>query len=68
MKRSRSWGDRELLGNNTEDNTDTSEQDESLSSRSSWSLVSHSDNQSQLQLEGPVQLYCLLCDVSLVGK
>lgn len=42
MKRQRSWGDRELLGSNTEDNTDNSEQDESLSLRSSWSLVSQS--------------------------
>ena len=40
MKRQRSWGDRELLGSNTEDNTDNSEQDESSSLRSSWSLVS----------------------------
>lgn len=40
MKRQRSWGDRELLGSNTEDNTDNSEQDESPSLRSSWSLVS----------------------------
>lgn len=39
MKRQRSWGDRELLGGNTDDNTDYSEQDESLSLRSSWSLV-----------------------------
>ncbi|XP_035025636.1 phosphatidate phosphatase LPIN2 isoform X1 [Hippoglossus stenolepis] len=39
MKRSRSWGGRELLGSNTEDNTDNSEQDESLSLRSSWSLA-----------------------------
>ncbi|XP_038573610.1 LOW QUALITY PROTEIN: phosphatidate phosphatase LPIN2 [Micropterus salmoides] len=39
MKRHRSWGDRELLGSNTEDNTDNSEQDESLSLRSSWSLA-----------------------------
>ncbi|XP_045909000.1 phosphatidate phosphatase LPIN2 isoform X1 [Micropterus dolomieu] len=39
MKRHRSWGDREFLGSNTEDNTDNSEQDESLSLRSSWSLA-----------------------------
>ncbi|GLD50916.1 phosphatidate phosphatase LPIN2-like isoform X1 [Lates japonicus] len=39
MKRQRSWGDRELLGSNTEDNTDNSEQDESSSLRSSWSLA-----------------------------
>ncbi|XP_033506533.2 phosphatidate phosphatase LPIN2 isoform X2 [Epinephelus lanceolatus] len=39
MKRQRSWGDWELLGNNTDDNTDNSEQDESLSLRSSWSLA-----------------------------
>ncbi|KAK1878438.1 Phosphatidate phosphatase LPIN2 [Dissostichus eleginoides] len=39
MKRERSWGDRELLGGNTDDNTDRSEQDESLSLRSSWSLA-----------------------------
>ncbi|KAK5889254.1 hypothetical protein CesoFtcFv8_015273 [Champsocephalus esox] len=39
MKRQRSWGDRELLGGNTGDNTDYSEQDESLSLRSSWSLA-----------------------------
>lgn len=40
MKRSRSFGDRQLLRSNTEDNTDNSEQDESSSLRSSWSLVS----------------------------
>ncbi|KAE8290746.1 Phosphatidate phosphatase LPIN2 [Larimichthys crocea] len=39
MKRSRSFGDRELLRSNTEDNTDNSEQDESSSLRSSWSLA-----------------------------
>ncbi|XP_010789745.1 phosphatidate phosphatase LPIN2-like [Notothenia coriiceps] len=39
MKRQRSWGDRELLGGNTNDNTDYSEQNESLSLRSSWSLA-----------------------------
>ncbi|KAL7386562.1 hypothetical protein ABVT39_010277 [Epinephelus coioides] len=39
MKRQRSLGDWELLGNNTDDNTDNSEQDESLSLRSSWSLA-----------------------------
>ncbi|XP_017266514.1 phosphatidate phosphatase LPIN2 isoform X2 [Kryptolebias marmoratus] len=38
MKRQRSWGNWELLGSNTEDNTDNSEQDES-SLRSSWSLA-----------------------------
>lgn len=38
MKRQRSWGDKDLLGSNTEDTTDNS--DESLSLRSSWSLVS----------------------------
>ncbi|XP_054479250.1 phosphatidate phosphatase LPIN2 isoform X1 [Anoplopoma fimbria] len=38
MKRQRSWGDRELLGSNTDDNTDNSEQDES-SLRLSWSLA-----------------------------
>ncbi|XP_039999065.1 phosphatidate phosphatase LPIN2 isoform X2 [Xiphias gladius] len=38
MKRPRSWGDRDLLGSNTED-TDNSEQDESTSLRSSWSLA-----------------------------
>ncbi|KAM3604793.1 uncharacterized protein V6R79_016236 [Siganus canaliculatus] len=39
MKRQRSWGDRELLGNYTDDTTDNSEQDESSSLRSSWSLA-----------------------------
>ncbi|XP_040910382.1 phosphatidate phosphatase LPIN2 isoform X1 [Toxotes jaculatrix] len=39
MKRRRSWEDRGLLGSNTEDNTDNSEQDESSSLRSSWSLA-----------------------------
>ncbi|XP_044077045.1 phosphatidate phosphatase LPIN2 isoform X3 [Siniperca chuatsi] len=39
MKRQRSWGHRELLGSNTEDNTDNSEQEESSSLRSSWSLA-----------------------------
>ncbi|XP_022613995.1 phosphatidate phosphatase LPIN2-like isoform X2 [Seriola dumerili] len=39
MKRPRSWGDSELLGSNTEDSTDNSEQDEALSLRSSWSLA-----------------------------
>ncbi|XP_034742947.1 phosphatidate phosphatase LPIN2 isoform X2 [Etheostoma cragini] len=39
MKRQRSWGDRELLGCNTDDNTDNSEQDESSSLRPSWSLA-----------------------------
>ncbi|XP_030016197.1 phosphatidate phosphatase LPIN2 isoform X2 [Sphaeramia orbicularis] len=39
MKRQRSLGDMELLGSNTEDNTDNSEQDESSSLRSSWSLA-----------------------------
>ncbi|XP_070700852.1 phosphatidate phosphatase LPIN2 [Pempheris klunzingeri] len=39
MKRQRSWGDGEYLGSNTEDNTDNSEQDESSSLRSSWSLA-----------------------------
>ncbi|XP_037643899.1 phosphatidate phosphatase LPIN2 isoform X2 [Sebastes umbrosus] len=39
MKRQRSWGDRELLGSNTDDNTDNSEQDESSSLRLSWSLA-----------------------------
>lgn len=42
MKRQRSWGDSELLASNTEDNTDQSEQEESSSLRSSWSLVSQS--------------------------
>lgn len=40
MKRQRSWGDRELLESNTEDNTDNSEHEDSSSLRSSWSLVS----------------------------
>lgn len=40
MKRRRSWEDGELLTSNTEDNTDQSEQDESSSLRSPWSLVS----------------------------
>lgn len=40
MKRPRSWDDGELLSSNTEDNTDQSEQDESSSLRSPWSLVS----------------------------
>uniref|UniRef100_A0A3P8PRK8 phosphatidate phosphatase n=1 Tax=Astatotilapia calliptera TaxID=8154 RepID=A0A3P8PRK8_ASTCA len=39
MKRPRSWGNRELLGSNTEDNTDNSEQDEPSSQRSSWFLA-----------------------------
>ncbi|XP_030608639.1 phosphatidate phosphatase LPIN2 isoform X2 [Archocentrus centrarchus] len=39
MKRQRSWGNRELQGSNTEDSTDNSEQDESSSLRSSWSLA-----------------------------
>lgn len=39
MKRQRSWGNRELLGSNTEDNTDNSEQDEPSSQRSSWFLA-----------------------------
>ncbi|XP_008285904.1 phosphatidate phosphatase LPIN2 isoform X2 [Stegastes partitus] len=39
MKRQRSWGNRELQGSNTEDNTDYSEQDESPSQKSSWSLA-----------------------------
>ncbi|KAM9349370.1 phosphatidate phosphatase LPIN2 [Symphorus nematophorus] len=39
MKRQRPWRDRELLGSNTEDNTDNSEQDEPSSLRSSWSLA-----------------------------
>lgn len=55
MKRRRSWGDSELLGSNTEDTTDNSEQDEASSLRSSWSLVSHGDrslSQSQVELEG----------------
>ncbi|KAM4551316.1 phosphatidate phosphatase LPIN2 isoform 2-T2 [Odontesthes bonariensis] len=39
MKRQRSWGNWELPGSNTEDNTDNSEQDESSSLRSSWSLT-----------------------------
>ncbi|XP_071347571.1 phosphatidate phosphatase LPIN2 isoform X2 [Trachinotus anak] len=39
MKRPRSWGDGEILGSNTEDTTDNSEQDESSSLRSSWSLA-----------------------------
>ncbi|XP_056148515.1 phosphatidate phosphatase LPIN2 [Lampris incognitus] len=39
MKRLRSWGDMESLGSNTEDNTDNSEQDDSPSLRSSWSLA-----------------------------
>ncbi|KAK5860180.1 hypothetical protein PBY51_021676 [Eleginops maclovinus] len=39
MKRQRSWGDRELLGGNTDENTDYGEQDESLSLRSPWSLA-----------------------------
>ncbi|XP_068557660.1 phosphatidate phosphatase LPIN2 isoform X1 [Cebidichthys violaceus] len=38
MKRQRSWGDRELLGGNTDNNTDTSEQEES-SLKLSWSLA-----------------------------
>ncbi|XP_031720758.1 phosphatidate phosphatase LPIN2 [Anarrhichthys ocellatus] len=38
MKRQRSWGDRELLGGNTDDNTDASEQEES-SLKLSWSLA-----------------------------
>ncbi|XP_069013831.1 phosphatidate phosphatase LPIN2 isoform X1 [Embiotoca jacksoni] len=38
MKRQRSWDNGELQGSNIEDNTDTSEQDESLSLRTSWSL------------------------------
>lgn len=40
MKRQRSWGDREHLDSNTEDTTDSSEQDDSSSLKSSWSLVS----------------------------
>uniref|UniRef100_A0A8C6NT90 phosphatidate phosphatase n=1 Tax=Nothobranchius furzeri TaxID=105023 RepID=A0A8C6NT90_NOTFU len=39
MKRQRSWGNWDLLGSNTEDNTDSSEQDESSSLKSSWSLT-----------------------------
>ncbi|KAM7400374.1 hypothetical protein PAMA_004862 [Pampus argenteus] len=39
MKRQRSCGDRELLESNTEDNTDNSEHDDSLSPKSSWSLA-----------------------------
>nr|XP_046264906.1 phosphatidate phosphatase LPIN2 isoform X2 [Scatophagus argus] len=39
MKRQSSWGGRELLGSHTEDITDYSEQDESSSLRSSWSLL-----------------------------
>ncbi|XP_012734783.2 phosphatidate phosphatase LPIN2 isoform X2 [Fundulus heteroclitus] len=39
MKRQRSWANWELLGSNTEDNTDNSEPDESSSLRSSWSLA-----------------------------
>lgn len=42
MKRQRSLGDSELLASNTEDTTDQSEQEESSSLRSSWSLVSQS--------------------------
>ncbi|KAM6920149.1 phosphatidate phosphatase LPIN2 isoform 1-T1 [Lycodopsis pacificus] len=38
MKRRRSWGDREFLGGNTDDNTDASEQEES-SLKLSWSLA-----------------------------
>ncbi|XP_075953760.1 phosphatidate phosphatase LPIN2 isoform X1 [Anarhichas minor] len=38
MKRQRSWGDGELLGGNTDDNTDASEQEES-SLELSWSLA-----------------------------
>ncbi|XP_047446383.1 phosphatidate phosphatase LPIN2 isoform X1 [Mugil cephalus] len=39
MKRQRSWGNWELVESNTDDNTDNSEQDESSSPRSSWSLA-----------------------------
>ncbi|XP_024129774.1 phosphatidate phosphatase LPIN2 isoform X2 [Oryzias melastigma] len=39
MKRQRSWGNWELRESNTEDTTDNSEQDESSSLRSSWSLT-----------------------------
>ncbi|KAM9322232.1 phosphatidate phosphatase LPIN2 isoform 2-T2 [Pholidichthys leucotaenia] len=39
MKRQRPWRNRELLGRNTEDTTDTSEQDDSPTLRSSWSLA-----------------------------
>ncbi|KAF6733942.1 Phosphatidate phosphatase LPIN2 [Oryzias melastigma] len=39
MKRQRSWGNGELRESNTEDTTDNSEQDESSSLRSSWSLT-----------------------------
>ncbi|KAK9538673.1 hypothetical protein VZT92_003831 [Zoarces viviparus] len=39
MKRQRSRGDRELLGGNTDDNTDASEQEESASLKLSWSLA-----------------------------
>lgn len=66
MKRPRSWGDRDLLGSNTED-TDNSEQDESTSLRSSWSLVSHNDRslgQSQLEHEYLLHLYCLVWQVA----
>ncbi|XP_053186404.1 phosphatidate phosphatase LPIN2 isoform X1 [Scomber japonicus] len=39
MKRQRSWGDREHLDSNSEDTTDNSEQDDSSSLKSSWSLA-----------------------------
>lgn len=64
MKRRRPWGDMDLLGSNTGE--DTSEQDDSCSQKSSWSLVSLGDVASLEASLGPVETLRTACILTMV--